>query len=189
MTLRKPKHRKPAGRPPQPPWRQSSSLLAGLPATRAEWLAIVLPAMDATLTHPRCAALLTAAGFPVDADGVRPGSSVARWYAWLVAERRAHRLPERTMPLPARTAGGQVGDTAPPGTTYAERVVDLLRATPRASAGALALNIYGVDDHPNRNRVRSLLFHGTRKGKLRCVGAGEYEVASETINTSAETTP
>jgi len=82
------------GAPVRPPWEHAVSLRAGLPSDRAAWLARILPALDASATHPQAAALL----------GVDRGTAV-RWHAWCAAELAAGRLPEHPQPLPPRTAG------------------------------------------------------------------------------------
>lgn len=172
-TRKKPKRR--VGRIPQPPWRLANSMLAGLPMTRAEWLAIVLPAIDATTTHPRCATYLATQGYAIHGD--RPGESVRRWYVWLVAERRAGRLPERREPLPPREAGGQAGDQPPSAHGIGALIVEHLREHPRANCGDIATAVYGSDDEGNRLLAGAQLRHLRTRGVLRRVGVGEYEVA------------
>ncbi len=95
-------------RRPVAPWESTASVRAGLPRERAAWLARVLPAMDASRSHPACAAVLSAlCGRKVTRI------AVAGWHAKLSAMLAAGALPERTTPLPERRPGWQEGGPTP----------------------------------------------------------------------------
>jgi hypothetical protein len=117
------------GRPPQLPWHSASTAAAGLPRERAAWLAAVLPVMDASPSHPACAAALTAQGHPATRI------AVAGWYAALARMLAAGELPERTQPLPVRRPGWHEG--APTPSAEASRAgaaaTNTLRAARRAA--------------------------------------------------------
>ncbi len=103
--------RKPA--PPKPPavrdpWHSLPSSRAGLPTDRAAWLALVLPAIDASRTHAEVAAALTAQGHALTWRPVR------EWHLWLEAASLRGELPEHPAPLPERRAGARPGECAIP---------------------------------------------------------------------------
>ena len=95
-------------RRPVDPWESTASVRAGLPRERAKWLALVLPAMDASRSHVACAAVLSAyCGRTVTRI------AVAGWHAKLSAMLAAGALPERATPLPERRPGWQEGGPTP----------------------------------------------------------------------------
>lgn len=95
-------------RRPVDPWESTASVRAGLPRERAAWLALVLPAMDASRSHVACAAVLSAlCGRKVDRI------AVMQWHMKLAAMLAAGALPERATPLPERRPGWQEGGPTP----------------------------------------------------------------------------
>ena len=96
----------PAARPP--PGHSRPSSRAGLPTDRAAWLALVLPAIDASRTHAEVAAALTAQGHALTWRPVR------EWHLWLEAASLRGELPEHPAPLPERRAGARPGECAIP---------------------------------------------------------------------------
>ena len=95
-------------RRPVAPWDSTASVRAGLPRERAAWLALVLPAMDASRSHPACAAVLSAlCGRKVTRI------AVMQWHMKLAAMLAAGALPERATPLPERRPGWQEGGPTP----------------------------------------------------------------------------
>ena len=95
-------------RRPVDPWDSTASVRAGLPRERAAWLALVLPAMDASRSHPACAAVLSAlCGRKVTRI------AVMQWHMKLSAMLAAGTLPERATPLPERRPGWQEGGPTP----------------------------------------------------------------------------
>lgn len=86
-------------RTPLPPWHSAGSLRAGLPTTRAEWLATVL--LWISLGEPDRRAC--------EALGVAP-TTWSAWRRWLSAEHAAGRLPEWTGGAwPAPVVGARPG--------------------------------------------------------------------------------
>ena len=105
-------------RPLVAPWHSAPSVRAGLPTTRAAWLALVLPVVDAAPSHPAVVAALAAAGY-VLGRGVVARAIVRGWHEWLSRAQAAGELPERAEPLPTRRAGARPGPDAPEGATGA----------------------------------------------------------------------
>ena len=95
-------------RRPVAPWESTASVRAGLPRERAAWLALVLPAMDASRSHVACAAVLS-----VLCGRTVTRIAVAGWHAKLSAMLLAGTLPERATPLPERRPGWQEGGPTP----------------------------------------------------------------------------
>jgi hypothetical protein len=102
------------GHPGTSPWESLPSLRAGLPRERAEWLAIVLPAIVAGRSHPEAAHMLTCQGY------ASTGSAVMHWHRKLVSLQEAGELPEHPSPLPVRVAGWREGMPLPSASQAAE---------------------------------------------------------------------
>lgn len=171
MSARRPSRPR-TGRPAQPPWRQSPSMLAGLPQTRAEWLAIVLPAVDLARTHPQCATILADAGYRI--DNARPSATVWSWYAWLSAEKEAGRLPEHPAPMPARTTGVQVGSAAIP--ILPADVLATVRASGPLTLADVVTAHGGTGDEAVRASVRRRVAGLVSDGVIRRLRDGRYKV-------------
>lgn len=114
-----------SGRKPVLPWHSTPSVRVGLPTVRSLWLAIVLPAIDATTTHPRTAKLLATEGYDL---GPRPEAYLRAWFRWLTTAQAAGELPEHPDPFPRRTPGGQKGDQPSPESAVGKKIASRRKA-------------------------------------------------------------
>ena len=108
------------GHPGTVPWESLPSLRAGLPRDRAEWLAIVLPAIDAGRSHPEVARALSQLDRVKATGSTVTASSVMLWHRKLELLREAGELPEHPEALPVRVAGWREGMPLPSAQQAAE---------------------------------------------------------------------
>ena len=101
------------GHPGTSPWESLPSLRAGLPRDRAEWLALVLPAIDAGRSHPEVAQALSALEQVKATGETVTSSSVMLWHRKLVTLQETGALPEHPAALPARQPGWREGAPLP----------------------------------------------------------------------------
>lgn len=105
--------KKRVGHPGTSPWESLPSMRAGLPRDRAEWLAIVLPAIDAGRSHPEVAQALSQIEQVAKIGETITASSVLHWHRKLVSYQEAGELPEHPQALPARQPGWREGAPLP----------------------------------------------------------------------------
>ena len=105
------------GHPGTSPWESLPSIRAGLPRSRAEWLALMLPIIDRCKTHPEVVAALHELGHDLGANGAKTSSL---WHQRLEAYRVAGTLPEHPQALPERKAGWREGAPLPSAEASAE---------------------------------------------------------------------
>lgn len=114
MTAPSPRRR---GHPGTSPWESLPSQRAGLPRSRAEWLALVLPIIDRCQTHPQVVEELKKLGHDLGVSGTKTSSL---WHQRLEAYRVAGTLPEHPQALPERKAGWREGAPLPSAEASAE---------------------------------------------------------------------
>jgi hypothetical protein len=108
------------GHPGTAPWESLPSLRAGLPRDRAEWLALVLPAIDAGRSHPEVARALSQLECVRATGSTVTAPSVMLWHRKLELLREAGTLPEHPEALPERRAGWREGMPLPSAEKAAE---------------------------------------------------------------------
>lgn len=105
------------GHPGTSPWESLPSIRAGLPRSRAEWLALMLPVIDRCQTHPQVVEELKKLGHDLGVSGPKTSSL---WHQRLEAYRVAGTLPEHPQALPERKAGWREGAPLPSAEASAE---------------------------------------------------------------------
>lgn len=98
------------GHPGTSPWESLPSIRAGLPRSRAEWLALMLPIIDRCKTHPEVVAALHELGHDLGANGAKTSSL---WHQRLASYQEAGTLHEHPDALPERRAGWHEGAPLP----------------------------------------------------------------------------